>query len=56
MLKELGGWETPEMVKRYAHLVPEHFSVQAERISLGSATAIRHKSEMVAKSENAVSA
>jgi integrase len=50
VLKELGGWETLEMVKRYAHLAPEHLSVHAERISLGeSFTAqIRHKSEMEA--------
>jgi len=35
VLKELGSWETLEMVKRYAHLAPEHLSVHAERIALG---------------------
>ena len=23
-LQEMGGWETPSMVQRYAHLAPEH--------------------------------
>jgi integrase len=43
-LKELGGWETLEIVKRYAHLAPEHLKGYAERVSLGaSATSqIRH--------------
>ncbi len=47
VLKELGGWETLEMVKRYAHLAPEHLSVHAERIALGeSFTAqIRHNDD-----------
>ena len=57
VLKELGGWETLEMVKRYAHLAPEHLSVHAERISLAGVTAqIRHKSENAVKSETAGSA
>ena len=56
VLKELGGWETLEMVKRYAHLAPEHLSVHAERSRLGSATAqIRHKPESEAKSGQAAS-
>jgi integrase len=36
-LKELGGWETLEIVKRYAHLAPEHLKAYAERVSLASA-------------------
>jgi integrase len=56
VLKEPGGWETLEMVRRYAHLAPEQLSVHAERISLGSATAqIRHKPEGGATSGQAVS-
>ena len=57
VLKELGGWETLEMVKRYAHLAPEHLSVHAERIALGeSFTAqIRHKPDGEVKSGQAVS-
>ena len=31
-LMELGGWKSFEMVPRYAHLAPEHFSAAAQRI------------------------
>lgn len=52
VLKELGGWETLEIVKRYAHLAPEHLQIHAERLSLGAGAAaqIRHKPEGDAKS------
>jgi len=33
VLQELGGWETPAMVRRYAHLAPEHLAEHAVRIS-----------------------
>ncbi|MHB8455853.1 MAG: tyrosine-type recombinase/integrase, partial [Acidiferrobacterales bacterium] len=33
VLQELGGWETTEMVRRYAHLSAEHLAPYAERIS-----------------------
>lgn len=44
VLKELGGWETLEIVKRYAHLAPEHLKAHAERLQLGPAVTaqIRH--------------
>ena len=29
-LQEMGGWETPSMVQRYAHLAPEHLHRHAE--------------------------
>ncbi len=32
-LQELGGWETEAMVRRYAHLAPEHLAKHAQRIS-----------------------
>lgn len=32
-LQELGGWQTAEMVQRYAHLAPEHLSAHADRIA-----------------------
>lgn len=32
VLQELGGWESPEMVQRYAHMAPEHLSEHASRI------------------------
>lgn len=31
-LQELGGWQSPEMVQRYAHLAPEHLSAYACRV------------------------
>ena len=33
VLQELGGWESPEMVRRYAHLTVEHLAPYAERLS-----------------------
>jgi integrase len=33
-LQELGGWHSPMMVQRYAHLSPEHLANAAERIKL----------------------
>jgi integrase len=41
-LKELGGWQTVDMVNRYAHLAPEHLSVYAERLASKSASHLRH--------------
>jgi integrase len=32
VLQELGGWATPQMVGRYAHLSVEHFQPHADRI------------------------
>jgi hypothetical protein len=47
VLQELGGWETLEIVKRYAHLAPEHLKEHANRLSLGSAATsqVRHSDE-----------
>ena len=33
VLQELGGWETAEMVRRYAHLNAEHLAPYADRLS-----------------------
>lgn len=33
-LQEMGGWESPEMVRRYAHLAADHLSPYAERLCL----------------------
>ena len=33
VLKELGGWQSLEMVLRYAHLGADHLAEHAERIS-----------------------
>jgi len=32
-LQELGGWESPEMVRRYAHLSAEHLAPYADRLT-----------------------
>lgn len=34
VLQELGGWQSHEMVQRYAHLSPEHLAAAAERVGL----------------------
>jgi len=31
-LQELGGWESAEMVRRYAHLAADHLAPYAERL------------------------
>lgn len=36
VLKELGGWETLEMVKRYAHLNADHLLSYANQVKLTS--------------------
>ncbi|MCP5197025.1 MAG: site-specific integrase [Gammaproteobacteria bacterium] len=33
IIQELGGWESAEMVQRYAHLAPEHLAEYVERIA-----------------------
>ena len=37
-LQEMGGWESPEMVRRYAHLAADHLAQYAERLSALRAT------------------
>jgi integrase len=32
VLQEMGGWESPEMVQRYAHFSPEHLRPYADRL------------------------
>ncbi|HVC00565.1 MAG TPA: hypothetical protein VND80_00005, partial [Steroidobacteraceae bacterium] len=39
-LQELGGWESAEMVRRYAHLAAEHLAPYADRLSALSVTEI----------------
>lgn len=36
VLKELGGWRTLEMVKKYAHLAPEHLAQYANAVMFWS--------------------
>jgi len=42
-LQELGGWESPEMVRRYAHLAADHLAPYAER--LGAVRAVAAESD-----------
>lgn len=43
VLQDLGGWRTPAMVQRYAHLAPEHLAEHAERISAAAPNLHRAK-------------
>lgn len=36
VLKELGGWETIEMVQKYAHLAPSHIAAHADTVNFWS--------------------
>jgi hypothetical protein len=40
-LQELGGWESAEMVRRYAHLAADHLAPYAERLC--AARAMKHE-------------
>ena len=42
-LQELGGWESPEMVRRYAHLAADHLAPYAQR--LGAVRAVAAKND-----------
>ena len=35
-LQEQGGWKSPTMVRRYAHLSAEHFASYGESIAAGT--------------------
>ncbi len=39
-LQELDGWESPEMVRRHAHLAADHLALYAERLCAGRAVAV----------------
>lgn len=36
VLQELGGWHSAEMVRKYAHLSPEHLAAAAERVTFAA--------------------
>src|SRR5207249_7358958 len=42
-LQELDGWESPEMVRRYAHLAADHLAPYAQR--LGTVRAVGAKND-----------
>jgi integrase len=67
VLQELGGWETTEMVRKYAHLGGDHLAEHAERIARPRAVnaaqpveakvvALRRKGELVGNAEDTNSA
>jgi integrase len=39
-LQELGGWQSPEMVRRYAHLAADHLAPYADRLGAVRAVAL----------------
>jgi integrase len=41
-LQELGGWESPEMVQRYAHLSAEHLAPYADKLSALRGVSVSH--------------
>jgi integrase len=41
VLKELGGWETIEMVQKYAHLAPSHLAAHAGTVKFWSISAVQ---------------
>ena len=41
-LQELGGWESAEMVRRYAHLAADHLAPYAERLCAVQAVEVNH--------------
>jgi integrase len=50
-LQELGGWESSEMVRRYAHLAADHLAPYAERLSLLAAISVPFHGTLLAHSE-----
>ena len=38
VLQELSGWETPSMVRRYAHLAADHLTAYAGKVELKTGT------------------
>jgi hypothetical protein len=38
VLQELGGWETPSMVRRYAHLAADHLAAYAGKVEFKTGT------------------
>ncbi|OZI62154.1 tyrosine-type recombinase/integrase [Bordetella genomosp. 11] len=44
-LKELGGWETLEMVQKYAHLAPSHLAHHAQAVNFWSISTEEEKTQ-----------
>ncbi len=53
-LQELGGWESAEMVRRYAHLAADHLAPYADRLSALIVPGVSIHGTFTAQSENQV--
>jgi integrase len=51
-LQELGGWESTEMVRRYAHLAADHLAPYAERLGTLAVTHVANHGTFMAQLEN----
>ena len=51
VLQEMGGWESVDMMRRYAHLAPNHLSEHAKQIDTIFSTYVPNTSQL-AKVEN----
>lgn len=51
VLQEMGGWESVDMVRRYAHLAPNHLTEHAKQIDTIFGTCVPNTSQL-AKVEN----
>ena len=51
-LQELGGWESAEMVRRYAHLAADHLAPYADRLSALTVPVISNHGTFTAQPEN----
>lgn len=49
-LQELGGWQSPEMVRRYAHLAADHLAPYAERLGAVRAVGVENDGTNAAQS------
>lgn len=50
VLQELGGWETADMIRRYAHLALEHLAEYAEK--LATPRVVEHSGTKLAQEGN----
>ena len=46
ILQEMGGWESIEMVRRYAHLAPNHLTEHAKQIDVIFADDVPNMSQL----------
>ncbi|GAB7537925.1 hypothetical protein BGC_41460 [Burkholderia sp. 3C] len=56
MLKELGGWETISMVRKYAHLAPSHLAQHAGNVKFLSMSVDQVVDEATKKSPKTLAA